>query len=116
MPNSLKAGDVVLVDLGMRAKVRPCVVLAPKPDSQRNLTIVAPLTREIRGSECEVAFPKPRWLHDTCVLSLAGLLGVEFSKIEGRLGAFPDDKLQEAQAILARIFDLENPPGKQTAT
>ena len=76
MTNSLKSGDVVLVDLGYLAKIRPCVVLCPKPDSQRNAAIIAPLTSEIRGGESEVNFPKPPWLQSACVLNLSGIAGI----------------------------------------
>jgi mRNA interferase MazF len=55
---SFKRGDVVLVDLGYVATVRPCVVISiPNTDSRRNMSVVAPLTTEIRGGECEVPFP-----------------------------------------------------------
>jgi mRNA interferase MazF len=58
---NFKRGDVVLVDLGYVAKVRPCVVISiPNADNQRKMSVVAPLTTEIRGGECEVPFPKPR--------------------------------------------------------
>jgi PemK-like, MazF-like toxin of type II toxin-antitoxin system len=60
---SFERGDVVIVDLGMTAKVRPCVVISvSKPDSQRNMSVVVPMTTEIRGGECEIPFPKPAWL------------------------------------------------------
>ena len=37
-----KRGDIVTVDLGFAAKVRPCVVLSgPRPDRTRNLCIVS---------------------------------------------------------------------------
>ncbi len=106
MTSCLKSGDVVLADFGMAAKVRPCVVLAPKPDSQRSLAIVAPLTTEIRGGECEIAFPQPPWLARACVLNLAGILGLERARIQRRLGPFPPDKLKEAKAVLAKALDL----------
>ena len=32
-------GDIVLVDLGMVAKVRPCLVLCANPDSERGVSI-----------------------------------------------------------------------------
>ena len=36
-------GDVVVVDLGMAAKTRPCVVVsARQPDRQRNMAVVVP--------------------------------------------------------------------------
>jgi mRNA-degrading endonuclease toxin of MazEF toxin-antitoxin module len=60
---SFDRGDVVTVDLGAVAKVRPCVVVSIlKADSQRNMSVVAPMTTEARGGECEVPFPKPPWL------------------------------------------------------
>ena len=38
-------GDVVLVDLGMAAKVWPCVVVAVShTGGQRNMTVVVPMT------------------------------------------------------------------------
>jgi len=38
---SFSRGDVVVVDLGMTAKVRPCVVVSIKsPDRQRNMSVV----------------------------------------------------------------------------
>ena len=115
MTNSLKSGDVVLVDLGMAAKVRPCVVFAPRPDSQRSLAIVAPLTSESRGGDAEIAFPKPAWLNQACVLNLAGMLGVERVRILRRLGPFPADKFREAKAVLAKFLELKNPPAHPAA-
>jgi len=115
MINFLKSGDVVLADLGMTAKVRPCVVLCPKPDSQRNLAIIAPLTTEIRGDECEIAFRKPPWLAQECVLNLAGILGIESARIRRRLGPFPPEKLREAKCVLAKVFDFQNPPAQHRA-
>ncbi len=115
MTNSLKSGDVVLVDLGYLAKIRPCVVLSPNPDSQRNAAIVAPLTSEIRGGESEVKFPKPPWLQQACVLNLSGIAGIDKARIQRRLGPFPLEKLQEARSVLAKMFSLENPPAQSVA-
>jgi mRNA interferase MazF len=57
---AFKRGDVVIVDLGMAAKIRPCVVISvDNPDSRRNMSVVVPMTTEIRGGECEIRFPKP---------------------------------------------------------
>ncbi len=110
MTNSPKNGDIVLVDLGMAAKVRPCLVLSAGPDSQRNVSIIAPLTGEMRGGESEVAFPKPPWLAKPCVVNLSGLGSVERHRIHRYLGRFPADKFKEVRSILTRILDLENPP------
>ncbi len=100
-------GDVVLVDLGMAAKVRPCVVVsASNPDRQRNMSVVVPMTTEIRGGECEVQFPKPAWLRQESVVNVLGIARVDNAKIERRLAAFPADKLSDIEAVLKRILGL----------
>jgi mRNA interferase MazF len=104
---SFKRGDVVLVDLGYVAKVRPCVVISiPAAHSRRNMSVVAPLTTEIRGGECEVAFPKPKWLAEKSVVNLIGLVGVDNAKIKRMLGPLPADSLDAIDEVLVRLFGL----------
>ena len=106
---SCKRGDVVLVDLGMQAKVRPCVLVSiSSPDSQRNMAVVVPMTTEIRNGECEVAFPKPPWLKQASVVNLLGIAGVDQAKIERRLAPFPSDKLEEISRGLIRLLGLKS--------
>ncbi len=106
MTNSPNNGDIVLVDLGMVAKVRPCLVVCSQPDSQRTVAIVAPLTREIRGGESEIQFPKPPWLKEESVVNLSGLGSVERHRIERRLGQFPADRFRDVRKVLSRMFGL----------
>jgi mRNA interferase MazF len=57
MTHAPKRGEVWLVDLGMVAKVRPCLVIsipADHPDD-RVLTTLIPHTTSTRGSRFEVA-------------------------------------------------------------
>jgi mRNA interferase MazF len=104
---SFKRGDVVLVDLGYVAKVRPCVVVSiPNVDSRRNMSVVAPLTTEIRGGECEVPFPKPRWLAEESVVNLIGLVGVDNARIGRLLGPLPANSLDAMDEALVRLFGL----------
>ena len=100
-------GDVVLVDLGMLAKVRPCVVVSVrKADAQRNMSVVVPMTTEIRGGECEISFHKPPWLREDSVVNLMGIAGVDNAKIARRIAAFPSDRMKELSRRLARLLDL----------
>jgi mRNA interferase MazF len=104
---SFSRGDVVLVDLGLAAKVRPCVVISvSKPDSQRNMSVVVPLTTEIRGGECEIHFQKPAWLRQESVVNVLGVAGVDNAKIERRISAFPADKMLEIESVLKRLLGL----------
>ena len=51
-------GEVWLVDLGLAAKVRPCVVLSvPAGESDRRLLTLVPHTTSVRGSPFEVVVP-----------------------------------------------------------
>ena len=100
-------GDVVIVDLGMAAKIRPCVVISvPAPDQQRNMSVVVPMTTEIRGGSFEVPFSKPTWLRQESVVNLLGIAGVDNSRIERRLAPFPADKMLEIDSGLRRLLGL----------
>ena len=102
-----KRGDVVLVDLGYVAKVRPALVVSiPKADSRRNMSVVAPLTTEIRGGQCEVEFPKPKFLLDNSAVNLIGIVGVDNAKIGRVLGPFPADRMAAVEDGLARMLGL----------
>jgi mRNA interferase MazF len=104
---SFERGDVVIVDLGMAAKVRPCVVVSvSKPDRQRNMSLVVPMTTEIRGGDCEIPFPKPAWLRQESVVNVLGIAGVDNAKIERRISAFPADKMSEIETVLKRLLGL----------
>ena len=104
---SFKRGYVVLVELGLAAKTRPCVVVSiPKPDSQRNMSVIVPMTTEIRGGECEVAFPKPPWLQQQSVVNVLGVAGVDNAKVLRRLSVFPAEPMSRIEAALKRMLAL----------
>ena len=51
-------GEVYVVDLGLAAKVRPCVILSvPLEESDRSLVTVIPHTTAVRQSRFEIAVP-----------------------------------------------------------
>jgi mRNA interferase MazF len=104
---SFDRGDVVVVDLGMAAKVRPCVVVSvANPDRQRNMSVVVPLTTEIRGGECEIRFPKPPWLRQESVVNVMGIAGVDNARIERRIAAFPAERMLEIETVLKHLLGL----------
>ena len=50
-----RRGEVWLVDLGLAAKIRPCLVLGvPSADEERALVTVVPHTTSLRGTRLEV--------------------------------------------------------------
>jgi mRNA interferase MazF len=109
---SFRRGDVVVVDLGIAAKVRPAVVVSiTNPDSQRTgMAVVVPMTTEIRKGECEISFSKPPWLKQTCVVNLLGIAGVDRSRIERVIGTFPIKPMEEIDRGLARLLGLQGSP------
>ena len=51
-----RRGEVWLVDLGLAAKIRPCLVLGvPSADEDRALVTVVPHTTSLRGTRFEVS-------------------------------------------------------------
>jgi mRNA-degrading endonuclease toxin of MazEF toxin-antitoxin module len=70
------------------------------------MSVVVPMTTEIRGGESEVQFPKPAWLRQESVVNVLGIAGVDNAKIERQLAAFPADKLSDIEAVLKRILVL----------
>jgi mRNA interferase MazF len=100
-------GDVVIVDLGMAAKVRPCVVVSVRrPDAARSMSVVVPMTTEIRGGECEVSFSRPAWLKQESVVNVLGIAGVDNAKIIRRIAAFPGENFVKIETICARMLGL----------
>jgi mRNA-degrading endonuclease toxin of MazEF toxin-antitoxin module len=78
--------------------------LCANPDRERTVTIVAPLTTEIRSSESGIPFPKPPWLAKPCVVNLSGLGSVERHRIQRRLGQFPPERMKQAKKVIADMF------------
>jgi mRNA interferase MazF len=100
-------GDVVVVDLGMAAKTRPCgVVSARQPDRERTMAVVAPRTTEVRGGACEVSFPKPNWLRQESVVNVLGIAGVDHARIIRRIAAFPQQSFTGVMSVTARMLGL----------
>ena len=105
---SFDRGDVVLVDLGYLGKIRPCVVISVRnPDRERNMSIVVPLTSEIRGGECEVAFPKPAWLKQESVVNVLGIAGIDNARIIRRLAPFPEEPLARICEVIRFTLGLD---------
>lgn len=60
MPLSPDRGSVWIVDLGMAAKIRPCLVIGvPNSPNDRVLVTVIPHTTSIQQTQYEVHIPKP---------------------------------------------------------
>ncbi|MEM9352688.1 MAG: type II toxin-antitoxin system PemK/MazF family toxin [Planctomycetota bacterium] len=105
-----KRGEVWLVDLGMVAKVRPCLVLSVPADDEndRVLVTLAPHTTSVRDSRFEVRsdvrFLKPG------AFDAQNLVTIPAVKLIRVLGALPADQLASVEAAVKRWLGFDSDP------
>ena len=110
MATTPNRGDVWLVDLGMVAKIRPCLVLniPTDDDNDRVLTTLIPHTTSVRGSRFEVAsnvrFLKPGAFDAQNLITIPGV------KLIRVLGTLPGDHLAEVEFAVKRWLGFERLP------
>ncbi|MFV1965951.1 MAG: type II toxin-antitoxin system PemK/MazF family toxin [Pirellulaceae bacterium] len=103
-------GDVWLVDLGMVAKVRPCLVLSVPADDEndRVLATVVPHTTSTRESRFEVLsnvrFSK------TGAFDAQNIVTIPTAKLIRRLGMLPADQMAVVEAAVRRWLRLGDDP------
>jgi mRNA interferase MazF len=98
-------GEVWLVDLGMVAKVRPCLVLSvASAEHDRAICTLVAHTTSPRGSQFEVAVPV-RFLK-TGVFDVQNLVTVPHAKLIRRLGSLAADQLAAIEATVRRWLGL----------
>lgn len=102
-----KPGEVWFAELGMVEKSRPVLILGfPQPRDARTLTVVAPLTSQIRGLRGEVPLGKPRWLPKTSAVNVQGLASFDPGRLTRRMGALTADQYEAVKAALRDLLGL----------
>jgi mRNA interferase MazF len=87
-------GEIWLVDLGLAAKVRPCVILSVAyQDEDRALITVLPHTTSIRGSRFEVEIKLP-FLRPGA-FDAQNLITIPRAKFVRKLGTLSEAQLSE---------------------
>jgi mRNA interferase MazF len=101
-----KPGEVWWVDLGMAAKVRPCLILTsqPKSDELDVYTVVAHTTAP-RGNRWEIQIPKP-FLDAEGVFDVQRIATVASVKLERKLGMLIDSEMNQVLDALAERLSL----------
>jgi len=105
MANPLR-GEVWLVDLGMVAKIRPCLIFsipATGPNDRVLATVVAHTT-SARGSDFEVEVPV-RFLKPG-VFDAQNLVSIPHSKLVRRLGSLAPDQMESVSAVVRKWLGL----------
>ena len=97
-----KPGEIWRVDLGMTAKVRPCLILTPQPrDDELDVFTVVAHTTACRGNRWEVAMAKP-YLDADGAFDVQRIATVASVKLERKLGELT---LTEMDSILDRLAE-----------
>jgi mRNA interferase MazF len=99
-------GSVWIVDLGMVAKVRPCLVLSVPTDPQdRVLMSVVPHTTSVQGTRFEVAV-RSKFLHAGGVFDAQQVVTVPQVKLVKKLGDLATDQLALVEEAVRRWLGL----------
>ena len=103
--SSPNRGEVWLVDLGMTAKIRPCLVVSiPALDQDRALATVLPHTTSSRGSRFEVDI-KTRFLRPG-VFDAQNLITIPHAKLMRKLGTLTAEQLASIDSAIRLWLDL----------
>ena len=102
---TIKRGEVWLADLGIAAKVRPCLILSVPPAPQdRMLVALVPHTTSVRGTRFEVAVPKD--FLKTGALDAQGLVTVAAPRLLRKLGEFQPTEMAMVEEAVKRWLGL----------
>ncbi len=89
-------GEIYMVDLGLAAKVRPCLVLSvPLEESDRSLVTLIPHTTSLRQSRFEVA-ASPRFLRPGA-FDAQGIVTVPTIRLMNRLGTLSAEQIRAVE-------------------
>jgi mRNA interferase MazF len=98
-------GEVWLVDLGLAAKVRPCMVLSiATSDSDRALVTLVPHTTSVRGSQFEVVVPA-RFLKPGA-FDVQGLVTVPHARLVRPIGTLAAIQVQDVEVAVRAWLGL----------
>ncbi len=98
-------GDIWRIDLGLAAKVRPCLVLSDYPtDDELALILVIPHTTAIRGNRWEYRCTKA--FLASGVFHLQQLQPISLSRFEQKLGALTKDEFRGLKQVLVSLLHL----------
>ncbi len=103
---SPKPGDIWRVDLGLAAKVRPCLVMSDYPaDDELALILIIPHTTAARGNRWEFSCSKP--FLKPGVLHLQQIQPVSLPRLEAKLGALTTEEFHGVKRRLSSLLQLD---------
>ena len=104
-PLPVDRGEVWLTDLGMTAKVRPCLVLSVAPELvDRVLFALVPHTTSVGGTTFEVTIPKP--FLKAGAFDAQGLVTISRPRLIRRIGILTPDEMALVESAIRRWLGL----------
>lgn len=105
-----KPGEVYWVDLGMKSKFRPLLIVSREDaKAERAMSVCVPLTTEIRGGNYEEPLPRVKWMPGGTegVANVLGITHVEHHRLERRAGRYEPPVLERVRQRIAWMLELE---------
>jgi mRNA interferase MazF len=104
MPHPAR-GEFWMVDLGLAAKVRPCLLLTGWPaDNELALVTVMAHTRTLRGNPWELRLWNP--LFKEGAFHLQQIHSIPIVKLERKLGTLTAAELKEIEQLLRQRLEI----------
>jgi len=101
-----KPGDIWMVDLGMAAKVRPCLILTSQPrDDDLDVFTVVAHTTAVRDNRWEIQIPKS-FLDSEGAFDAQRIATVASVKLERKLGELTAAEMDLILDRLAERFGI----------
>ncbi len=104
-----KPGEVWWVDMGMKAKFRPLLIVSREdPDPERALCVCVPCTTAIRDGKYEVPLPRVRWMpgSDDGVAKVLGIEAVEHHRFHRRAGRYEPQVIEAVRKKIGWMLEL----------
>ena len=99
-------GEIWRVDLGLTAKVRPCLIMSDYPtEEELALVLVIPHTTAVRGNRWEFACTKSFLKQG--VFHLQQIQPVSLNRLETKLGVLTGNEFRMLGKQLVRLLRLE---------
>ncbi len=112
MAAKVARGEVWIVDLGMVAKIRPCLVLSIPSDDEndRVLTTLVPHTTSTRKSRFEVVV-RTSFLKEVA-FDTQNIITIPCVKLVRKLGKLTADQLSEVEAAIKDWLGIDHLPSE----
>ncbi len=102
-----KVGDVFMLDLDYRGKVRPIVIVSREdPNAPRALSVFVPLTKQSRGSRYEVTMPRVPWLKLQSYANVQAIGAAEHHELTDRRGRFDAAVVKQIREAIRWALEL----------